>query len=265
MNSAPLVTLNNTPSSISLLFYRDLDRHHEFDGEFNKTGYLTRSGTVIHLQGRRLRESSRADIEKWRPNVREVVLTAAECQAAEFLFTKRPRDPSLFGACMNGLVKERLVSMAEMLRPIAFEPITTDERRDRWNRLLSEIKTGDLLFTFNSASWISKLISRVDRGPWSHCAMYVGGGLLHEAIITGVCVRPIDVYFGPDFRVGLYRLPLPDGAEKVLERAKWQIGDKYSYRKAILCGLQKMFGFRRTVPSPNDMLMIPEIELVAIV
>ena len=54
--------------------------------------------------------------------------------------------------------------------------------------------TGDMLCVFDTKNVFSWVISKVDRGPWSHTAICTGEGTVLEAITTGVCERPLDVY-----------------------------------------------------------------------
>lgn len=67
-------------------------------------------------------------------------------------------------------------------------------RGNKLAELKASIRTGDLLFTFDTESLTSKLISFFDRGPWSHCGMCSGEGTIIEATTAGVVERPIEVY-----------------------------------------------------------------------
>lgn len=113
---------------------------------------------------------------------------------------------------------------------------------------------------------MSRLIAWVDNGSWSHAAVYAGEGRLLEMLTSGSCERPIAVYRSPNFRVGLYRLQLKDGdGTKVIDVLRSRLGFKYSYKKALIAGLQKMLGIKRTHATPNDELMRSGIRLIAIV
>lgn len=43
------------------------------------------------------------------------------------------------------------------------------------------------------------------------------------------------------------------------------IGNGYSYRKAIFCGIQKFFRIKRTIPTPNDILIYSDVRLICLV
>lgn len=259
--------IGNRQNSILFAFFRDSDPRHTYTGEeFNKAGYVTLSGSIIHLQGRRLVESSKARIRHLNPKIVSVPFSAAECEAAEFLFTRKPRDPDLFSAGMSALMEGRILALTNSVRPIVFDALSEEEHRNRWDQLLQVAKKADFIFTFNTASWTSRVIAWVDNGSWSHTALYSGENTVLEAITSGTCERPIDVYRTPNFRVGLYRIPLEDGKdEKGIEWLRSRIGDGYSYRGALIAGAEKLFCLQRKKRTPNDMMMVPNIQLIALV
>ena len=81
-------------NSITFVTFKDDDRHHSCEGEdFNKIGYATRSGLVLHLQGRRLVASSKERIKHLRPKAFSFPFPAADCEAAEFFLVGDRRIP----------------------------------------------------------------------------------------------------------------------------------------------------------------------------
>ena len=143
------------------------------------------------------------------------------------------------------------------------EPIDKQSRFYRWIALKSLASKGDLLFTFDTANLFSKIISLVDSGPWSHCAIYTGAGTVIEAIASGVCERSIDIYADSRYRLGLYRLrsDLQD-QDNTVESDRSIIGQPYCYRKAVVVGVKKLLRLPRSFPTPNDFAIHPEIELL---
>jgi len=119
------------------------------------------------------------------------------------------------------------------------------------------------LFTFDTDSLFSKLISVVDKGPWSHVATCTGEGTIIEALTAGVQERSIEVYVTPKYRVGLYRFRdgIPD-PEKGVAFGRDQIGKPYNFSVAAIAGIQKIFMHRRIVPTPNDAAIQPELDLI---
>ena len=252
---------------ISLVFFNDRDPAHKVGaGEPNKVGYVTQSGTVVHLRGRRLIVSNRAALERFNLSQVDMPASEDECEAAENIFARRPLDPVRFNAALLALKERRLVALAKNIEPIPFEKLSAEEREIRWRKLAGSVQRGDLLMTFNSDSFISRMIAWVDRGPWSHSALCSGNGTVFEAITQGVCERPLDVYRPENFRLGLYRLPLSEQQrEKLPSDLKGEVAYGYSYKKAMVVGWFKFAGLMRNIPTPNDLLLLPNLELVAIV
>ena len=143
------------------------------------------------------------------------------------------------------------------------EPIDKQSRYYRWIALKSLASKGDLLFTFDTASLFSKIISLVDSGPWSLYAIYTGAGTVIEAIASGVCERSIDIYADSRYLLGLYRLrsDLQD-QDNTVESDRSKIGQPHSYRKAAIVGVQKLLRLPPSFPTPNDLAIHPEIELL---
>jgi cell wall-associated NlpC family hydrolase len=56
------------------------------------------------------------------------------------------------------------------------------------------LQRGDGIFTFDTQSTLSHIITHFDQGTWSHSATYVGDGKVVEAIGEGVLERPIESY-----------------------------------------------------------------------
>ncbi|MFY9317368.1 MAG: hypothetical protein WAO95_17660 [Burkholderiales bacterium] len=181
-------------------------------------------------------------------------------------FKENWREIALFHTGVQAIMFNRPRYFDSPIRLPILRPITTEEHGVRFKALLNLVRAGDLLLTFNSDNWISRLISYFDNGPWSHCAFCSGQGTVLEAIPAGVSERPLEAYKGKRFRLGLYRHPhAPSDISEVLSFARSRIGDGYSYRKAILSGLRKHFRIRRRLPTPNDLAISPELHLVAIV
>jgi cell wall-associated NlpC family hydrolase len=80
-----------------------------------------------------------------------------------------------------------------------------EEYKYAWNRVIPKMSKGDLISTFNSNSMISKIIAKIDKGSWSHSAIYIGDYKIAEAISRGVVRRDINVYKSRNIHIGIYR------------------------------------------------------------
>lgn len=142
--------------------------------------------------------------------------------------------------------------------PIIMPKLTTyksvEAYEDAWNNLLPQLQKADLVCTFNEKSLLSMLIANLDKGTWSHSALYVGGGQICEAIKDGVVKRDIKVYKNKHIHIGIYRRfdMTPQLAEAAVQRALLVIGRGYSYRKAMRLGLRLVFGLKIDLYRPGD-------------
>lgn len=175
---------------------------------------------------------------------------------------------------MSTLVYDRGISALLLKEPSSlfdnpvlmpkFKILSKNEYEKRWDKIESEARPGDLLFTFDSKSTMSKLIARFDNGSWSHVGIYMGSGKLSEAITSGVTIRNISEYKKPYIHVGLYRLrELTDGqARKICGFCIEQTGKPYNYTGVLKLGLKVLFGFKSKIPSPNRLIHMVDVYLV---
>jgi hypothetical protein len=249
-----------------LITFADNDRSHKADQTgFNKIGYVTESQEVIYLWRNRVVQDRLSAIEKM-PHKVFPLPDVFERNNVEIFFSKNFPAVDLFNLGLSSILRNDVGYFSSPIKLPRLETIGKLARNDRWRALRSMAITGDLLFTFDTQSIFSKIISIIDRGPWSHCAMYTGDDTVIEALTSGVCERPIEVYADPKYRVGLYRsrtrLPEP---EKGIHFARSQIGKRYSYRKAALAGLLKLLRLKRIAPTPNDLAIQPGLDLICYV
>lgn len=246
-----------------LITFADNDRTQKADSTgFNKIGYITQSQQVIFPWRNRLIKKPLSVIEK-TPHKRFPVPEVFGADNVEKFFVENFQTLDLFNLGLSSILQTDVAYFALPIKLPRLEPIDKQSRYNRWIALKSLASKGDLLFTFDTASLFSKIISLVDSGPWSHCAIYTGAGTVIEAITAGVCERSIDVYVDSRYRVGLYRLrsDLPD-QDNTVEFDRSIIGQPYSYRKAAVVGIQKLLRLPRSFPTPNDLAIHPEIELL---
>ena len=246
-----------------LITFADNDRSQKTDSTgFNKIGYITQSQQVIFPWRNRLIKKPLSVIEK-NPHKRYPVPEVLEKDNVEKFFVENFQTLDLFNLGMSSILRNDVAYFALPIKLPRLEPIDKQSRDDCWIALKSLASEGDLLFTFDTASLFSQIISLVDGGPWSHCALYTGERTVIEALTAGVCERLIDVYADSRYRVGLYRLRsgLVNQGD-IVEFRQSVIGRPYSYRKAALVGMQKLLRLPRSLPTPNDLAINPELELL---
>ena len=146
------------------------------------------------------------------------------------------------------------------------DKIDSNEYEERWERLLSNAEPGDLLFTTNPNSIISKIITKVTKGPWSHVGIIIEDGYILEMLTSGLEKRPIEVYKDGNSRVGLYKLVdslTPEQINKIKEKghSEYLKQPKYGYFTCLKLGILNILGFKAQPPSPMDLVYGGQIRL----
>ncbi len=260
-----MVSKDDGKVEVEFVFFRDRDRRHQEDGKFNKAGYVVGGTHVIHLQGNHLVKTQLGLLKEFSPEVTRIPLDAAVGQAVHEFFIAVPLDPRRFGYAMNALITQDWKYFTHPAPPLPKPAFTLEQHSARWDSFWALPHPGDLVCTFDSTSRISRLISWVDRGPWSHTAMYSGQGTVIEAITSGCVERPIEVYRKPQFRLGLYRYRDVD-PERAVARMRAGIGAGYNYWGALRAGVGKYFNLWERGPgTPNDLIATPGIQHISYV
>ena len=254
---------NDGKVDLEFVFFRDGDQRHPHEGEFNKAGYLIDRTRVLHLQGNRLVKTQIGRLKVFSPKVIAMSLDGAVGQAVHECLVAEPLDPRRFGYAMNALTALDWKYFTHPAPPLPAPALTLEEYWVRWDSFWALAKPADLVFTFDSSSRMSRIISWVDRGPWSHSAMYSGQGTVIEATTSGCVERPIDVYKRPQFRLGLYRYR-DVNPELAVAGMRTTIGAGYNYWGALRAGVGKYLNLlERGAGTPNDLIAVPGVEQVS--
>lgn len=141
--------------------------------------------------------------------------------------------------------------------------VTTRVHHVRCEALLNAAIRSDLLLTFNPGSWSSRLIARLDHGPWSHVALVGSDKALYEAVPPRVRCIGLTHYLVWPYRLALLRHNGPFRGSKAAEAfMRAQVGMPYAYRKAALQMLLKLLNVTHRTPMPNDIAAMPRYGLV---
>ncbi|MEZ0175553.1 MAG: hypothetical protein AB9Q20_14765 [Candidatus Reddybacter sp.] len=248
-----------------LIAFKDNDKSHCPDETgYNKVGYITHSNIVIFQYKKRMVKKELSTLRLLPHQLIPINNNDLDIKKVNAFFENNVLTFELFHIGLTQLLE---VNTAYFNRPIKLpkhNEITIKDHDTRWRELILEHKNGDALLTFDTESLFSKLISIVDKGPWSHVALCTGEGTVIEALTGGgVQERPIEVYENPKYRVGLYRfrngVPEP---EKGVAFGRAQIGKPYNFSGAAIAGIQKIFMRQRIEPTPNDIAIQPELDLI---
>jgi hypothetical protein len=130
---------------------------------------------------------------------------------------------------------------------------TFEEYEQAWNRVIGKMKKFDVFFSFDSRSLISRLIKSLDKGSWSHCGIYMGDGMVIEAVSKGVLKRGIESYKNIGIHLGVYRYRVTtDKEQQALDSLIADIGKPYGYVKAIILGIRTLCRLNIEPSRPGD-------------
>lgn len=258
--------------------FRDGDPWFKVDSTgHNKIGYLTTDKLVVYPVRRHFVIMPAEELEK---KVRGKHLTVLQYRWPEDKvrnvdehFTQNILNPHLMFRGMKELSAGNYAYFNRPIRLPKLQPIEHDEHTRRWSQLMECIQPGDTVQVLDQKSLLSRLIARVDQGTWSHTAGYIGGGMVQEAITSGVVEREMSVYKTSNYRIGIYRSPdfdpQPADIERLILYGRSHLGAKYSWKLATRLGLKKLLR-TRTSPidgeiSPNDLVSLFNLELIYVV
>jgi|GEM_PF-2668523 hypothetical protein len=149
-----------------------------------------------------------------------------------------------------------------------------DDNKEKWERLYSVIKPGDLFTAFDPQSLVSRLIAWVDDGSWSHCGLCLGGSQVSEVTSKGRIISDLEDYRKKRVHVGVYR-QWPelneDQTARLIHFSLSKLGGKYNYIGAFKCGVNTLLGRdnwvnkrgdRFIAPTPNGMIYSGHFRLI---
>lgn len=263
----------NTAGDVRMVIFRDFDRvwYRLDDTGFNKIGYVTQHGTVVHPRWNRGLTQSTLDSILRRPHKKLIVIgTESRAKNIEMFFTDNVPSIELFEGGIIALKDGLLWYFDNPIRLPKLEDITDGIFEERWKTLRAMLQLGDIIFTIDAKSIVSKLIARFDHGSWSHVGAYSGQGKITEAIPIGVVERSIEAYHNPRYRLGVYRRLDIDQAQQVkfISTMKSQLGARYNCRYVIYLAIHKLLGIRphgEGSHGPNGLARSERLTLVHLV
>jgi hypothetical protein len=233
------------------------DPWHRTDASgFNKTGYVTENGIVIYPRRSRIARTTMEAVSK-RPHRLVDLSTHPRATQIEVFFSNNVINTALYVKAMEQMGDPHSPFWDNPVKIPVLSPISPEEHEIRWRKFVGALQRGDGIFTFDTKSIVSRLITHLDQGAWSHSGTYVGDGKIVEAITSGVVERSIGAYHHHRYRLGVYRFPDASSEQinSLIALLRSNIGDGYSYRKVLILGLRLALGIW---PSLN-----PESSLVA--
>jgi hypothetical protein len=252
-----------------ILFRGGFDPWHPPDETgFSKWGYVTATEMVIHPRRSRIARAPLNQIVK-RPH-RFMILNHPQSSQIEEFFTSNVINNKLYVRALLEMGNANSTFWNNPIKLPVLTPITPEEHEARWNRMVGLLQKGDGIFTFDTSSCISRVITHLDQGTWSHVATHSGDGQICEAITAGVVERSIEAYHDCRYRLGVYR-PLrasPEHIDAMIAALRSQLGKRYNYRGVLRLGMKLALGIwpqDRRDATPNIHIAMFEYDLVALV
>lgn len=256
---------NKLPAIGSIVLYFDKKSKNpaDFTG-YNQVGIVIDENKMLIKRKKSIVEVKSID----SPNGQYSLRTPNSAKAAKLIvtyFKDNVMNVPLFDRGMASLVDSKRAHLFDspLLMP-KFMDRSVNDYEEKWRAIESKAQAGDLIFTYDSHSLISKLIAGFDKGAWSHVATYMGDGMLCEAITSGVTKRNINHYKQPNIMVGLYRFPniTEDQAKNIKAFHEKQIGKPYNYLGVIKLALKMVLGLKSKIPTPNGIIYRGDLLLV---
>lgn len=258
------IDFNNYESGSVITFFDTETKLPPDKTECNQMGILIENNKILFCRNRKVIEIDANKIKTTRMFLYPIADKQMSLKMSKYFKINR-KDHRQFNAGLLAIMYGRIKLFDY---PVIFPELTKwnseDEYERSWSNLIAQLQPADCVCTFNEKSMISRFISFIDKGHWSHTAIYIGDGEICEAISCGVVKRKIDVYKNKHIHIGIYRsLDLSDEQKKdIIDWFLSSIGVKYDYMGVILLGLKKIFGIHSNKPSPNDFICLYGFYLV---
>ena len=120
----------------------------------------------------------------------------------EDYFSLNEDNPVAVQHTMNCIRREPIDDLTQ------YPPLQYDKSVDRLDDLIKQANPGDILFTFDNSSGISKLVRTYDRGMWSHVGIIGSDGLFYHTTTSGMKKDSIESLYSESCDLGLYRLKI---------------------------------------------------------
>jgi hypothetical protein len=249
---------------MQILLFKDNDRTYPVDTTgFNKLGIVTSDKSVVFPYKRKVLRKTLTEITKLPCELRHIEHDI-EPRKIDTFFLENFQSPDLFNSGVHSITNGDSEYFDNPIKLPMLKKGNLLNKEQEWKKLCELIEVGDWLCTYDRKGITSKIISKIDSGPWSHVGMCSGKGTIVEAITKGVVERPLSVYAGDNYHVGLYRY-VGSEKEEAVSFMRSQIGKKYNFKGAYIAGTQKLFKKLRHAPTPADLIINSKAELITFV
>jgi uncharacterized protein YycO len=148
-----------------------------------------------------------------------------------------------------------LLPITRLLGHVRIAPKNRDVKRRDVERLIAELRLGDIILTYSEGELTNLLIE----GEYKHCAIYAGSERVIEAIGQGVVVTDIDDFCATKDKIAVCRANFCTDKELIsaVRYARDRRGSPYDYffepnEKAFYCAelISRSFDYAKAGMSP---------------
>jgi len=111
---------------------------------------------------------------------------------------------------------------------------STDVPKLNFSKFTKQLKSGDVILSYNKTSLISSLIKNITEGSYSHSMVYMGSGKIIEAITGGVQVSQLDKYLEGNHDLLILRLYDRSKIGEFIKSLYKELGSGYSYSQLFV-------------------------------
>lgn len=239
-----------------LIFYNPYNKKYIDETGCNQVGVYLSENEIVFSQNGKAMALSLSEIDGITNDIK--LLQSADTALMEKVvkfFTINKNNVKLIEVGLRSLKDKHIIFDNPNLMPDVRNGLSSNELQQGWERVYPKIKPIDSIFIFNTKSIISKTISKVDNGSWSHVGTYLGEGKIIEAVTSGTRIADICIYKENHIRMGVYRLigiTNEDREELIKEYLKRGTGRKYNYKGVFRLGLKKIFQKDFIIKEPRD-------------
>lgn len=245
----------------AILFLNTRDTNPENATGCNHIGIILQDDSVVFCRRRRATSLSVSKLRLSTPRMHLLKpKDAAVRNSILRYFNLHRNNPRLLELGFISLSSPTLKVLDSVeIMPNVREPLSAQEHERAWQRVTSRLEPMDFIFTYDTTSFVSRIIAWIDSGSWSHVGVYVGDGQIVEAISSGVIRRSLDVYRTSKIRLGVYRVVSvnEEGKQKAIFWYNQQVGKPYNYAGVIRLAFRKVvdryLSIRWSIRSPRDL------------
>jgi len=241
--------------------------------DHNKIGYVSKSRWVIYPLWYSLGKTRFTTIEKKAHTLVPLSTLSGmnNLDNIDRFFTENRANHKLFFQGVLAIGKRDNSFFDDPIKLPLLNEISAEEFESKWEQLIPLLRPSDSIMTFDTRSIVSRAITVLDHGIWSHTACYIGNGQIIEATVSGVVERSINAYRSRQYRIGVYQAKAYDGdpenTAKYIALLRSRVGRPYGYRDLFIVGISKILRLDLEYVdlrymSPNDLAINPNVSLV---